>query len=587
MYHAKHMHRFRLSQTILCACFLFILLEQHGICQTKEPAYKRHSKEIEKLNHPTARLVKEWNKLTGTREFTDTTKQYNVRAQVVDFTEENVTLRVAGGNAVIVPLAKLDPSHSKEVARLIVLEKQIPSAVAKYKEIHAELKKNTVKLRGMGSEAEDTKKITIPVKDIIQLNEIPNKITPEHAGKMVIIEVLYKDLAGDQNRTTTQFSFEQSLPSKMTNGKYITWRLFEDSSESSAYYDSWDDRDAHNPTKKWGLYTRRLLMSRTLDAGKTIAFLEARGDDVPQLREEFDFEKLEKQAAQYKDAGISSAFSMDPFSDYTSPLLAYSDRTDTFVHNGFAYEVSMPKELFFNGRRQEDYGLKLKYAVTGKKGMDKNAALKKLLEEKGPEAAQKAMEDFAFNKTPIPGTGDGVKSPSPIRVFFHAYVGKPVKQRLVIHPSRHTDIQFKKDDVSLINYDWLHFDNQFDSRSSDLGLGSGGMWDVSLSKQRPKLSVGENVFNLTPPPSSSKKIKEKLLKEEERTPEGIDVFKRYEATRELCSKVGAYTINAGENVQDVEVIRLYIQKWSAPLWRQPEDGHWVISDDKTISLDVR
>ena len=194
-YHAKHMLRFRWLQTVLCACFLFILLEQHGVCQTKEPAYKRHSKEIENLNHPVARLVKEWNKLTGARDFTDSTKQYKIRAQVIGFTEEDITLRKAvGGNAVIVPLAKLDPSHSKEVARLIVLEKQIPSEVARYKETHAELKKNTVNSRGMDGLVEEIKQYKIPVKDIIQFNEIPSKITPEHAGKMVIIEARYKDL---------------------------------------------------------------------------------------------------------------------------------------------------------------------------------------------------------------------------------------------------------------------------------------------------------------------------------------------------------------------------------------------------------
>lgn len=111
------------------------------------------------------------------------------------------------------------------------------------------------------------------------------------------------------------------------------------------------------------------------------------------------------------------------------------------------------------------------------------------------------------------------------------------------------------------------------------------MWDVSDSRQRPKLSVGENVFNLMPPPSSSKKVREALLKEEERTPEGIDVLKRYDAKRELCGKVGTYTIDARENVHDMEVIRLYIQKWSVPA---TGDGrHWTISDDKTISLDVR
>jgi hypothetical protein len=86
----------------------------------------------------------------------------------------------------------------------------------------------------------------------------------------------------------------------------------------------------------------------------------------------------------------------------------------------------------------------------------------------------------------------------------------------------------------------------------------------------------------------------KTIKEEERTPEGIDVFKRHEAKRELCSKVGAYTINAGEIDNDVEVIRLYVQKWSTPgnhlngsQLQPPKDGHWVISDDKTISLDFR
>jgi hypothetical protein len=591
-YHAKHMLRFRLLQTVLCACFLFILLEQHGICQTKEPAYKRHAKEIENLNHPVARHVKEWNKLTGAREFTDSTKQYKIRAQVIGFTEENITLRkVVGGNAVIVPLAKLDPSHSKEVARLIVLEKQIPSEVARYKEIHEELKKNTVKSRGMDGLVEEIKQYKIPVKDIIQLNEIPSKITPEHAGKMVIIEARYKDLNLHSNvDKETHFSFEQSLPSKWTNGKHITWRLFDDSSLSSTYYEAYitsDDKIAYKPTNKWGLYTRRLLMSRTLDAGKTIAFLKARGDDAPQLREEFDFEKLEKKAAQYEDAGLDFN-PLSPFKEgqSKSPLYAYSDRTDKFVHNGFAYEVSMPKELFFKGKRQGDYGLKFRYKITGSRGMDRNQALKKILEERGRTAFNKAVDDLVYNGVPIPGVGNGATSPSPIRVFLHAYVGKPVKQRLVIHPSGQTDKQFKNDDVSLINYDSEHFKYQRWTRSNDLSIRD--VLPSSDSTSYPRLSIGENVFNLTPSSSSSKKVREALLKEEERAPEGIDVLRRYEAKRELCGKVGAYTIDAGENVHDMEVIRLYIQKWSVPGTVTRHDGHhWTISDDKTILLDVR
>ena len=145
---------------------------------------------------------------------------------------------------------------------------------------------------------------------------------------------------------------------------------------------------------------------------------------------------------------------------------------------------------------------------------------------------------MVYNGVRIPGEGSGARSPSPIRVFLHAYVGKPVKQRLVIHPSGQTDKQFKNDDVSLINYDSEHFYHQLYARRDDLGLVSRGkfMWDVSDSRQRPKLSVGENVFNLTPPPSSSKKVREALLKEEERTPEGIDVLKRYEAKREPAAK---------------------------------------------------
>ena len=534
--------------------------------------------------------MKEWNKLTGARDFTDSTKQYKIRAQVIGFTEENITLRkVVGGNAVIVPLAKLDPSHSKEVARLIVLERQIPSEVARYKEIHAELKKNTVKSRGMDGLVEEIKQYKIPVKDIIQFNEIPSKITPEHAGKMVIIEARYKDLNLHSNvDERTHFSFEQSLPSKWTNGKHVTWRLFDDSPLSSTYYESYfnsDDKLAYKPTTKWGLYTRRLLMSRTLDAGKTIAFLKARGHDAPQLREEFDFEKLEKEAARYEDAGLDFN-PLSPFKEgqSKSPLYAYSDRTDKFVHNGFAYEVSMPKELFFDGKRQGDYGLKFLYKRTGSSGLDKNQALKKILEERGRTAFNKALDDAVYNGVRIPGEGSGARSPSPIRVFLHAYVGKPVKQRLVIHPSGHTDKQVKNDDVSRINYDLDHFNDQLYARWKDLGLMGWG-WDISDARQRPKLSFGENVFNLTPPPSSSKKVREALLKEEERAPEGIDVLKRYDAKRELCGKVGTYTIDAGENVHDMEVIRLYIQKWSVPA---TGDGrHWTISDDKIISLDVR
>jgi len=563
-----------LSQIIGCVCFLFILFEQHGICQTKEPAYKKYSTVAETFNHPVARLVKEWNQLTRFREFTDTTKQFKVRAQILDFTEESVTLRIIGeSDTIIVPLEKLDPSHAKEVARLIVIDKQIPSELAKYKEIYTELKKNSVIFP-----SDDGLEIKIPVKDIIQLDEIPSRITPEHSGKMVIIEVQYKDLGGGG------FELQQSSPSKMENGKYTTWRMFARSSKSSKYYDTNADEKAHKPTNKWGHHTRRLLMSRTLDAGKTITFLETRGDEIPKLRETFDFEKMEEQAW-----GRSPP---------RNAVLAYSDRTDTFVHNGLAYEISMPKELFFHGRRQGDYGLAFMYALTGQKGMDINEALKKIIDEQGVEAAAKAVDDLAFKKIPIPGMGDGARAPTPIRVFFHAYVETSVKQQLVMSTgsvsSKIADTLFKEDEISLINEDWLHFDNQFDARRFDLGLTTKGMWDVSLSKQRPKLSVGENVFNLTPPLSSSKTIEEKLLKEEEQTPEGIDVFKRYEAKRELCSKVGSYTINAGETDQDVEVIRLYIQKWSIPgnhlngsQLQPPKDGQWVIRDDKIISLDFR
>lgn len=137
------------------------------------------------------------------------------------------------------------------------------------------------------------------------------------------------------------------------------------------------------------------------------------------MREEFDFEKLEKEAARYEDAGLDFN-PLSPFKEgqSKSPLYAYSDRKDKFVHNGFAYEVSMPKELFFKGKRQGDYGLKFLYKITGSSGMDKNQALKKILEERGRTAFNKAVDDAVFNGVRIPGEGSGASSPSPIRDFL-------------------------------------------------------------------------------------------------------------------------------------------------------------------------
>lgn len=588
MYRAKSMHQFRLSQMLRYACVLFILFEQSGICQTNEPAYKKYGTQAEPFNHPVAKLIKEWNNLTTTREFTDATKQFKVKAQVIDFTEESVTIRILGeSDTTIVPLAKLDPSHAKEITRLIALDKQIPNELAKYKEIHTDLKNNSV----------SRSETTIAVKDIIQLNDIPKRITPEHFGKMVIIEVLYNDRTGNADAIgrypllRMDFSLEQSSPVKIENGKLTEWRVFAETKYGTQYYDTFDDRKVGKPTNIYGRYTRRLLLSRTHDVATTNTFLETRGDDVPDLREALDLETIQNAGYELIDGKLVLN---DPEfrNHYFKDLYAFSDRTDAFVHNGLAYELSIPKELFFNGRKNLDYGLKFLYNLALRAdARDDNFRFKSYSERlagafRGFGLGSPEPDKLEYEWSGESAFGDGGPNypMPPMRVFFHAYVGTPVKQRFVLanggRGKRSGRQELVNDDVSLINYDRQHFETQFETRRRALGAGL----PVSSVKIHPQLSVGVNDFILTPPASSLTSINNQLLERDKNTPEGTDIFKTYEAIRDLCSKVGTYTIKASKTDEEVEVIRLYIQKWSIPSAEHPTNGRWNIRDDKTVTL---